>query len=64
MAAGVIQVASDPASTIPTIGASGTIAGVMGGAIFSIAQGKGRCFVYLCDFLSDILNPADVCFGV
>jgi membrane associated rhomboid family serine protease len=31
IAAGVIQVASDPASTIPTVGALSAIEGVMGG---------------------------------
>ena len=56
IAAGMIQTASDPVSTIPTVGASGAIAGSWV-AIFAISQGKSRSFVYLCNFISDIRNP-------
>ena len=34
IAAGLIQAASDPLSTVPTVGASGAIAGIMGGSQF------------------------------
>lgn len=40
IAAGLAQVAADPSSTIPTVGASGAIAGVMGGYLLMFPRAR------------------------
>lgn len=43
--AGAAHVLADPSPNIPTVGASGAIAGVMGGVFTALSAGKGRYFV-------------------
>lgn len=50
--ASLAQVAADPASQIPTVGASGAIAGVMGGLSAAVSQGAGGYSALLCGVLS------------
>ncbi len=57
VAAALLQFATDPGSSIPMIGASGAIAGVMGGVFAAVSQGEGRCAVHHRDYLQDYPRP-------
>ncbi len=48
LAAGALQIAVDPSSTVPNLGASGAIAGVLGG--FQIVFPRDRILVYIFPF--------------
>ena len=56
--AGLIQMASDPHSVIPTIGASGAIAGVMGAYLNKLPQSRIVTIVFLFIFFTTIELPA------
>lgn len=47
LAAALVQIAIDPASQVPTIGASGAIAGVLSGYILLFPKGVVRMFLFL-----------------
>ena len=64
IAAGVIQAASDLASTIPTVGASGAIAGVMGGYFLLYPKAKVDVLFIFVIFFRIFTIPAYVCLGV
>jgi len=64
IAAGVIQAASDPASTIPTVGASGAIAGVMGGYFLLYPKAKVDVLFIFVIFFRIFSIPAYICLGV
>ena len=58
VAAGLMQVVAAPSSTIPTIGASGAIAGVMGGLSFDVPEGSGRYSDHLDRLFPHPANPS------
>ncbi len=58
IAALALQVAIDPNSTAPTIGASGAIAGVLGGYIILFPRARVLTFVFLILFFTVIELPA------
>ncbi|MFK7876196.1 MAG: rhomboid family intramembrane serine protease [Paracoccaceae bacterium] len=58
IAAGLIHVASAPSSMVPTVGASGAIAGVMGGYLLLFPRAKVDIFVFLVVFVRVIPIPA------
>jgi len=58
IAAGLIQMTSDPHSVIPTIGASGAIAGVMGAYLNKLPQSRIVTIVFLFIFFTTLELPA------
>jgi len=68
LAAGIgalaLQVAIDPSSTAPTIGASGAIAGVLGGYIVLYPRARVLTFVFIVLFFTVIELPAYVMLGI
>jgi membrane associated rhomboid family serine protease len=58
LAAAAAQVAIDPASTVPTIGASGAIAGVLGAYIVLFPRAKVLSVIPLIVFFPVIMVPA------
>ncbi|MCC7023567.1 MAG: rhomboid family intramembrane serine protease [Thermomicrobiales bacterium] len=63
-AAAATQILLSPNSTIPIIGASGAISGVMGAYIVLFPQGKVRTIVFFGFFGQVILVPAWVMIGI
>jgi membrane associated rhomboid family serine protease len=63
VAAALAHIASDPASHIPTLGASGAIAGVMGGYILLHPRADVRCLVPLGFFVTLLRVPAWIVLG-
>jgi membrane associated rhomboid family serine protease len=61
--AGLTQVAIDPASTVPTIGASGAIAAVLGGYIVLYPRARITSLVFLGFFYQLIDVPAVIVLG-
>jgi membrane associated rhomboid family serine protease len=57
-AAAAAQIAVDPGSTIPMVGASGAIAGVMGGYLVLFPHARVRCFWWLFIFITFVRLPA------
>ena len=64
IAAALGQVAADPISTLPTIGASGAIAGVMGAYFVLYPQSRVLTVVFLVFFLDMIEIPAIFFLGI
>lgn len=62
--AGLAQAFSDPTSTVPTIGASGAVAGVMGGYIVLYPQSRILTLLPLFIFIQLIEVPAMVFLGL
>ncbi|MGV6850423.1 MAG: rhomboid family intramembrane serine protease [Marinibacterium sp.] len=62
--AGLIQVVSAPDSTIPTVGASGAIAGVMGGYLLLFPKARVDILLILVIIFKVIPIPAWVMLGV
>lgn len=58
IAAGLIQVGSEPGSTIPTVGASGAIAGVMGSYLLLFPKARVDILLVLIIFIRIIPIPA------
>ena len=58
IAAGLIQMASDPHSVIPTIGASGAIAGVMGAYLNKLPHSRVVTVIFLFVFFTTLELPA------
>jgi len=63
IAASLAQVAAGPESTIPTIGASGAIAGVLGCYLVLFPHARVRTVVFLLRFIRFIELPALVVLG-
>lgn len=63
-AAAAAQILLSPNSTIPIIGASGAISGVMGAYIVLFPQGKVRALIFFGYFGQVILVPAWVMIGL
>ncbi|MCB5199815.1 rhomboid family intramembrane serine protease [Loktanella sp. TSTF-M6] len=64
IAAGLAQVASEPFSPIPTIGASGAIAGVMGGYLLLFPKARVDVFFFFIVFFKIIPIPAWITLAV
>lgn len=64
VAAGLAQVFADPASVIPTVGASGAIAGVMGGYLLLFPKAKVDVLFIFFIFFRIFSLPAWVMLGV
>jgi len=58
------QIAADPSSTIPNLGASGAIAAVMGAFIVTYPRDKIRTLVFLGFFVQITLIPAALLIGL
>jgi membrane associated rhomboid family serine protease len=63
VAASGLQIALDPTSTIPLIGASGAISGVMGAYIVLFPQGRIRAIVIM-GVIGTVLVPAWIMIGL
>jgi membrane associated rhomboid family serine protease len=64
VAALALQVAFNPDSTVPTIGASGAIAGVLGGYILLYPRARVLTLIFLIFFVTFIEIPAVLVLGV
>lgn len=64
IAAGLAQVLIDPGSSIPLVGASGAISGVLGAYIVLFPRGRIRTLVVLGFFVTVVLIPAWVQIGI
>ena len=64
VAAGLAHFATDPDGTIPTIGASGAIAGVMGAYAWFYPEARVQAIVPLIVIVQVIVLPASVFLGV
>ena len=64
LAATLAQVAVDPTSTVPNLGASGAIAAVMGAFLLTYPRDQIRTVVFLSWFVRVTLIPALVLVGV
>jgi len=62
--ADIAQFAVDPNSPIPVVGASGAIAGVMGGYLLLFPKAKVDIFIFLIVFIRVIPIPAWVMLGL
>ncbi len=62
--ASLAQVAADPASQIPTVGASGAIAGVMGGYLLLFPKARVDILLFFVVFFRIIPVPAWIMLGL
>jgi membrane associated rhomboid family serine protease len=58
MAAGLAQVLVDPSSRVPTVGASGAIAGVMGAYMVKFPHSRIRTLIFIFLFITTVDVPA------
>ena len=63
LAAGALQIVIGPDSTVPTIGASGAIAGVLGGYIVLFPRARVITLIFIVFFFTIIELPALVILG-
>ncbi len=63
LAAVLLQVAVDPSSTAPTIGASGAIAGVLGGYILLYPRARVLTLIFIIFFVTFVELPAALVLG-
>jgi membrane associated rhomboid family serine protease len=63
LAATLAQVVANPASTVPTLGASGAIAAVMGAFLISYPRDKIRSLLVILVFVSVTYIPAALLIG-
>ena len=61
--AGLVQVFSNPSSTVPMIGASGAIAGILGGYLLLFPGARVLTLVFFIIFLKIIRIPAIIVLG-
>lgn len=64
VAAGATQWLSEPGSFIPTVGASGAIAGVMGGYLLFFPKAKVDILIWIIVFVRIIPIPAWIVLGI
>jgi membrane associated rhomboid family serine protease len=64
IAAGLTQVVIDTNSTIPLVGASGAISGVLGAYIVLFPRGNIRTLIFLGVFVTVVMVPAWVQIGI
>jgi membrane associated rhomboid family serine protease len=62
--AGLLHLATDPSSVVPTLGASGAIAGVMGAYFVLYPKARVRSVVFLVYFIRIMDIPAIVFLGI
>ncbi len=62
--AGLAQFATDPMSAVPTVGASGAIAGVMGGYLLLYPKARVDIFIFFVVFFRIFPIPAWVMLGL
>jgi membrane associated rhomboid family serine protease len=60
VAAGLIQMMVNPSSPIPTVGASGAIAGVMGGYLVKFPRARVVTLIFIFIFITTVDLPAAV----
>lgn len=58
--AGVSQVAMDPSSPVPVLGASGAVAGVLGAYAVTFPRNRVKCLYFLGCLFGTVLVPAGV----
>src|ERR1044071_7228466 len=63
VAALALQVAIDPTSTVPTLGASGAIAAVVGGYLVLCPRAKVVTFIFILFFFTILELPALLILG-
>jgi len=63
VAAAIAQIAADPSSTVPNLGASGAIAAVMGGFLITYPRDKIRTLLFFGWFFRVTFIPAAVLIG-
>ncbi len=63
LVAGIAQVVVDPTSTVPSVGASGAIAGVLGGYLVLFPRGIVRVFLLIWLFVQITFIPALLFIG-
>ena len=63
LAALVAQVAIDPSSTVPTIGASGAVAGVLGGYLLLFPRARVLTVIFIIFFFTIVELPAILILG-
>ncbi|HTR19713.1 MAG TPA: rhomboid family intramembrane serine protease [Gemmatimonadales bacterium] len=63
LAAAAAQVLSDPGSTLPMVGASGAISGVMGAFVVLFPKVRVHLLIYLGIFITRVTVPAYVMLG-
>ncbi len=62
--AGLVQVAAEPGSTVPVVGASGAVAGVLGGYFLMFPRARIDLLVWLVIILRIVVVPAWLLLGV
>ena len=62
--AAITQILAMPSSTVPMVGASGAIAGVLGGYILLYPTARVRCLWILIVFITTVRVPAFVLLGL
>ncbi len=58
LVAGVAHILSDPVSTVPTVGASGAVAGILGAYLIAYPRARVICLLFLVFFIRLIALPA------
>jgi membrane associated rhomboid family serine protease len=61
--AALMQFAADPASTIPMVGASGAIAGIMGGYLLMFPKARVDVLIFIVIFVRIVPLPAWIMLG-
>jgi membrane associated rhomboid family serine protease len=64
IAAAMAQVAVDPRSMVPMVGASGAIAGVLGGYLLQYPRARVHCLLFIVFIIQIIEIPAFVVLGL
>jgi len=64
LAGSLAQIAIDPSSTVPTIGASGAIAGVMGAYLVMFPGAQVRTLIFIVFFVTITYLPAAIVIGL
>ncbi len=62
--ASLAQVVTDPSSAVPTVGASGAIAGVMGGYLLLFPKARVDIFIFFIVFFRILPIPAWIMLGI
>ncbi len=63
LAAALLQVVADPSGTVPMVGASGAIAGVLGGYMLLYPRARVRCLLFVFILVTFIDLPAFLVLG-
>ena len=63
LAAGILQTVMDPGSTVPVIGASGAIAGVLGAYMITFPRARVHALLFLFWYITTVRVPAVYVLG-